>query len=96
MTCFTPSRATFRRRGRPQLPKVDPLQQTTAGMRVVWAWLAAHPTEALGDSLALKGKPLGNGRDALGKLAKQVLRYSAPVWRPCLSWPYSKLPTGGA
>ena len=48
-------------------------------MRVVRAWLAVHPTEALGGSLALKGKPLGNGRDALGKLAKPALRHSAPV-----------------
>jgi hypothetical protein len=79
MTCSTPSRATFHHRGHPELPKVDPLQQTTAGMRVVRAWLAVHPTEALGGSLALKSKTLGNGRDALGKLAKPALCHSAPV-----------------
>jgi hypothetical protein len=65
-------------------------------MGVVRAWLAAHPTEALGGSLALKGKLLGNGRDAPEKLAKPALRHSAPVLRPCLPWPYSKRPTGGA
>jgi hypothetical protein len=70
MSCSTPSRATFHRRGHPELLKVDPLQQTTAGVGVVRAWLAVHPTEALGGSLARKGKPLRNGRDALGKLAK--------------------------
>ena len=96
MTCSTPSRATFHRRGRREPPKVDPLPQTTARMGVVHAWLAAHPTEALDGSLALKGKPLWKGRDALGKLAKQVLRHSAPVWRHCLPLPYSKPPTGGA
>ena len=95
MTCSTPSRATFHRRGHPELPKVDPLQQTTAGVGVVQAWPAVHPTEALGGSLAPKGKPLGNGRDALGKLAKQALRHSVPVWRPCLPLPYSRHLTGG-
>ena len=59
-------------------------------------WLAAHPTEALGGSLALKGKLLGNGRDALGKLAKQALHPSVPVWRRCLPLLYSRHPTGGA
>jgi hypothetical protein len=79
MTCSTPSRATFHRRGHLELLKVDPLQQIAAGVGVVRAWLAVHPTEAPGVSLALKGRPLGNGRDALGKLAKQGLRHSTPV-----------------
>jgi hypothetical protein len=45
-------------------------------MVVILGWLAAHPTEALGVSLALKREGLWNGRDALAKLA---LRHSAPV-----------------
>jgi hypothetical protein len=79
MTCSTPSRATFHHRAHPELPKVDRQLQTTARVGVGCEWLAAHPTEALGGSLALKGKPLGSGRDALGKLAKPSLRLSAPV-----------------
>ena len=65
-------------------------------MRVVREWLATYLMEALGGSLAPKGEPLGNGRDALGKLAKQALYPSVPVWRRCLQLLYSRHPTGGA
>lgn len=68
---------------------IDLPQQTTVGMGMVRGWLATHLMEALGDSLAPKGEPLG-------KLAKQALHHSAPFWRRCLPLPHSRHPTGGA
>ena len=56
MTKSTPSRATFHRRGHPELPKVDPLQQTTAGMGVVSQWLEAVPDGGAGRQSRAEGQ----------------------------------------